>query len=146
MTDDIRPPIAVWVQRFPDRRNLMLQWHDPITGKRLSRSAKTSDPEKAEKAKSLLESRLNLGLAPSEVEADFSDLRKYLRSIRLVEFTEEVYFIRQMPYGPIKIGVTDWPERRLSRLQTGNPNELAIVGRMPGNGEAPPRWQRRDYP
>jgi len=26
--------IKVWVQKFPDRKNLVLQWHDPDTGKR----------------------------------------------------------------------------------------------------------------
>ena len=33
--------VTVWVQRFKDRQHLMLQWIDPDTGKRKSRSAGT---------------------------------------------------------------------------------------------------------
>jgi hypothetical protein len=40
--------IAVWVQRFKDRPSLMLQWLDPDTGRRKSKSAGTEDPEKAD--------------------------------------------------------------------------------------------------
>src|SRR5262249_11276746 len=54
--------ITVWVQRFPDRANLMLQWHDPETGRRKSKSAETSDPDKAETARADLEYELNNGL------------------------------------------------------------------------------------
>jgi integrase len=53
--------ITVWVQRFMDRSTLVLQWIDPETGKRKSRSAGTSDPEKAEAARVDLESDLNNG-------------------------------------------------------------------------------------
>ena len=54
--------ISVWVQRFPDRDNLVLQWHDPDTGKRKSRSAGTADADQAEKARTDLEYELNHGL------------------------------------------------------------------------------------
>ena len=54
--------LHVWVQRFPDRPNLMLQWHDPETGKRKSRSAQTNNPVDAEKARADLEYELNHGL------------------------------------------------------------------------------------
>ena len=37
--------IKVWVQRFPDRRHLVLQWHDPETGKRKSLSAGARERE-----------------------------------------------------------------------------------------------------
>jgi integrase len=53
--------IKVWVQKFPDRENLVLQWHDPETGKRKSQSAETADPDKAETARGDLESDLNHG-------------------------------------------------------------------------------------
>jgi integrase len=53
--------ITVWVQRFKDRSTLVLQWIDPETGKRKSRSAETSDPGKAEAARVDLESDLNNG-------------------------------------------------------------------------------------
>jgi integrase len=51
----------VWVQRFKDRPNLMLQWIDPDTKKIKSQSAQTADPGEAEDARSDLESDLNNG-------------------------------------------------------------------------------------
>src|SRR5262245_5691915 len=54
--------ITVWVQRFPDRANLVLQWHDPDTGRRKSKSAETADEGQAEKARADLEYELNYGL------------------------------------------------------------------------------------
>jgi integrase len=53
--------IVVWVQRFPDRDNLVLQWHDPETGKRKSKSAETADEKKAEQARGDHEADLNAG-------------------------------------------------------------------------------------
>src|SRR3954453_22753702 len=54
--------ITVWVQRFKDRTNLMLQWIDPDTEVRRSKSARTDDPTVAEKARADLEYELNHGL------------------------------------------------------------------------------------
>ena len=54
--------VTVWVQRFKDRPTLMLQWLDPETGKRKSRSAGTADEKNAEKARADLEYELNNGL------------------------------------------------------------------------------------
>jgi hypothetical protein len=34
--------VTVWVQRFKDRPHLMLQWTDPDTGRRKSKSAETA--------------------------------------------------------------------------------------------------------
>jgi integrase len=51
----------VWIQRFKDRRSLVLQWIDPDTGKRKSKSAETADPEKAKEKRADLESDLNHG-------------------------------------------------------------------------------------
>src|SRR5262249_49868784 len=53
--------ITVWVQRFKDRPHLVLQWIDPDTGRRKSKSAKTVDEKKAEIARGDLESDLNHG-------------------------------------------------------------------------------------
>jgi integrase len=53
--------IRVWVQRFKDRPTLMLQWIDPDTGKRKSKSAETADEAKAEDARADLEADLNNG-------------------------------------------------------------------------------------
>jgi integrase len=49
------------VQRFKDRAHLMLQWNDPDTGKRKSRSAGTDDEREAEQARADLEYELNHG-------------------------------------------------------------------------------------
>src|SRR5262249_48022890 len=54
--------VVVWVQHFADRPHLMLQWHDPATGKRKSRSAGTNNPLAAEEARADLEYELNHGL------------------------------------------------------------------------------------
>ena len=43
--------ITVWVQRFKDRPHLVLQWLNPDTGKRKSRSAGTADEKEAEDAR-----------------------------------------------------------------------------------------------
>jgi hypothetical protein len=39
MSDGNSKRVNVWVQRFPDRPRLVLQWHDPETGKRRSSNA-----------------------------------------------------------------------------------------------------------
>jgi integrase len=53
--------ITVWVQRFKDRDTLMLQWLDPETGKRKSKSAETADEKVAEDKRVDLEADLNAG-------------------------------------------------------------------------------------
>ncbi len=53
--------IKVWVQAMTDRPHLVLQWHDPETGKRRSKSAGTSDPKEAEAKRGDLEADLNAG-------------------------------------------------------------------------------------
>jgi integrase len=53
--------VTVWIQQFKDRPHLVLQWMDPDTGRRKSRSAKTADPDKAEGARADLEYELNHG-------------------------------------------------------------------------------------
>jgi hypothetical protein len=53
--------ITVWVQRFNDRSTLMLQWLDPETGRRKSKSAGTAKEGEAEQARSDLEYELNHG-------------------------------------------------------------------------------------
>src|SRR5215475_2103728 len=54
--------VVVWVQHFADRPYLMLQWHDPVTGKRKSKSAGTNNPLDAEQARADLEYELNNNL------------------------------------------------------------------------------------
>jgi integrase len=54
--------VVVWVQHFGDRPHLMLQWHDPVTGKRKSKSAGTCNPLTAERVRADLEYEINNGL------------------------------------------------------------------------------------
>jgi integrase len=53
--------VTVWVQRFKDRPSLMLQWIDPDTGRRKSKSAETADEKEAETARADHEYELNNG-------------------------------------------------------------------------------------
>jgi integrase len=54
--------VIVWVQNRGDRPYLSLEWHDPATHKRKSKSAETNNPLDAEKARADLEYELNHGL------------------------------------------------------------------------------------
>jgi hypothetical protein len=53
------------VQKFPDRANLVLQWSDPDTGKRRSKTAGTRDRNLAELRRADLEAALNSGVCNS---------------------------------------------------------------------------------
>jgi integrase len=53
--------IHVWVQSFKACKNLMLQWYEPGTRRRHTKSAGTADPKAAETARADLESDLNHG-------------------------------------------------------------------------------------
>jgi Meiotically Up-regulated Gene 113 (MUG113) protein len=44
-----------------------------------------------------------------------------------------IYFIQSGEDGPIKIGLSNRPERRVPELQTGNPRELLMRHVIPGN-------------
>lgn len=61
---------------------------------------------------------------------ELRDLLKVLS--RLEPEAGFVYFIGEMPDGPIKIGIGIDPEARLETLQTGNPRSLVLLGGMPG--------------
>jgi integrase len=79
--------VVVWVQHFADRPFLMLQWHDPVTGKRKSKSAETCNPVDAEERRRDLEYELNHGLhvEPARIAwAAFRALfeREYLSGLR----------------------------------------------------------------
>jgi integrase len=53
--------VRVWVQQFKDRTDLVLQWHDPVTGRRKSETAGTADTKEAEDRRADKESDLNHG-------------------------------------------------------------------------------------
>jgi hypothetical protein len=54
--------IKVWLQPCKDRPYPRLQWIDPVTGQRKSRSAGTANPQALETARANLETRLNNAL------------------------------------------------------------------------------------
>jgi integrase len=66
--------VTVWVQRFKDRPHLMLQWSDPETGRRKSKSAGTADEGEAERAD--LEYELNHGLHKQTAQMSWERFRE----------------------------------------------------------------------
>jgi integrase len=68
--------ITVWVQSFKDRANVVLQWIDPDTGARKSKSAETADPEKAEQKRADLEYELNHGQYQEASKLDWEKFRQ----------------------------------------------------------------------
>jgi len=59
-----------------------------------------------------------------------SDEAKKRKRIRL---NSKVYFVRQGVDGPIKIGVSSRPEKRLITLQSANPETLFLLGTIRGD-------------
>jgi integrase len=86
--------IQVRVVPFPDRPALQLQWRDPQSGERKTRSAKTADPEEAEKKRGDLEYELNHDLARCGTRTSWERFREafeaeYLPGLR--SGTHKVY-------------------------------------------------------
>jgi integrase len=75
--------INAWVQRFPDRTNLVLQWFDPETGKRKSKSAETADEDEAEKARGDLEYELNHGTYRETARMSWEKFRESFEDVYL---------------------------------------------------------------
>jgi integrase len=80
--------VTVWVQRFKDREALVLQWIDPDTGRRKSKSAETADPDRAETARADLEYELNHGKYQEASRLDWERFRdlfeaEYVAGLRL---------------------------------------------------------------
>jgi len=79
--------VVVWVQFFGDRDYFMLQWHDPETGKRKSKSAGTCNPLDAERKRADLEYELNNNLYHTPDQTSWSTFRdlfeaEYLPNVR----------------------------------------------------------------
>jgi integrase len=68
--------VTVWVCRFNDRRALMLQWIDPLSGRTKSRSARTADPAEAERRRIELEVELAHGLYQQASQLTWQDFRE----------------------------------------------------------------------
>jgi integrase len=86
--------VTVWVQRFKDRTTLVLQWTDPETGKRKSKSAGTADPKVAEDRRVDLEADLNAGRYAEASRMTWDGFRElfedqYVAGLR--EATRKVY-------------------------------------------------------
>lgn len=78
---DASPRIRVWLlDPPPDRTSYQLQWRDPATQRRCTRSAGTSDPDRAEDARADLEYKLNNGVAIDSAKrpgpVSWADFRK----------------------------------------------------------------------
>ena len=68
--------VNVWIQECSGRKYLQLQWHDPHTGERKTRSAKTADPGEAEKQRADLEYELNHGMFGVESRLSWERFRE----------------------------------------------------------------------
>jgi hypothetical protein len=112
------------------RRFISLQWYDPQTGMRRSKSAGTDDPQQAEVLRERLEVQLNEGHdIPQRADA-LLDIDGAIAAIREHANSREglVYFIREMPYGPVKIGWAKDVAVRCATLETGNSRQLLVYG------------------
>jgi integrase len=89
--------VHVWVQRFPDRTILMLQWLDPDTGRRKSKSAGTADEGEAEKARGDLEYELTHGKYQEASRMSWERFR---------ELFEEEYVVGLRPFTRANYGAT----------------------------------------
>ena len=74
--------IEVWVQDKGDGSCLRLQWIDPLSGKRKTRTTETRDQEKAEKRRAELQEQINRGGG----DLDFSMTWKGFRELFLEEY------------------------------------------------------------
>src|SRR5262245_55139664 len=68
--------VRVWVQRFYDRPTLILQWIDPDTGQRKSRSARTTEFEMVEISRRSLEYELNHGIYQESTKLEWRQFRE----------------------------------------------------------------------
>jgi integrase len=75
--------INVWIQKFSNRKNLVLQWFDPDSHKRKSKSAETADPGQAEIARADLESDLNHGRHKEASRMSWAKFRELFEDERL---------------------------------------------------------------
>jgi integrase len=94
MSDGNSKRVTVWVQHYADRPYLLLQWVDPETGKRKSRSAGTADEKVAEGKRVDLEADLNAGRYAEASRLTWEGFRElfedqYVAGLR--EATRKVY-------------------------------------------------------
>jgi integrase len=116
--------IVVWVQDFGDRPQLVLQWHDPVTGKRKSKTAGTCNPLEAEKRRADLEYELNNGLYAEPSRMTWEQFRElfeaeYLEGVRpkTRNFMAKVLDHFEAICQPARVGAVD--ERTVSAFVAG---------------------------
>ncbi len=81
--------VTVWVQEFKDRKSLVLQWIDPLSGRRKSKSAGTSNAKEAEQARADLEYELNHGKYQEGSNISWERFRESFESEHLVGLREQ---------------------------------------------------------
>lgn len=59
--------------------------------------------------------------------------RRSSQKAKRIRSKNRVYFIREGLSGPIKIGLSSQPEKRLVNLQVANPYLLRVLGTVPGS-------------
>ncbi len=116
--------IIVWVQRFKDRNPLVLQWTDPESGLRRSKSAGTADVKMAERRRADLEYELNHGTHQQASGLDWDVFRQmFHREVsagirpRAREKHETVLDVFEQIIKPRKL--RDITERTISRFVQG---------------------------
>jgi integrase len=80
--------VTVYVLRPKDRPVLQLQWIDPDTGKRRTKSSGTDDPVRAERARADLEYELNHGLAREPSKMPWMEFRRHYEQEQLATLRE----------------------------------------------------------
>ena len=133
------------MQYFPDRTNLVLQWVNPETGQRKTKSARTADPDKAEIVRRDLEYELNHGTYQETTKLEWERFRQlfedeYLAGLRLRtrERYSSVLDVFEQIIHPVKLrGVT---ERTVSLFVKGMRERKRRDGKV---GLAP--WTIKNY-
>lgn len=136
----MRPPtkaVTVWVSDRPNRF-LALEWHDPITGARRTRSAKTNDRDEAARLAAELQANLNAGIERSGDSVSWERFREaflaeYAAGLRprSVEKYRTVFDRFEAICGPTRLDRID--ERTLTAFVVG----MRKLGREP--------WTIRNY-
>jgi integrase len=81
------------VQHFGDRPHLMLQWHDPVTGQRRSKSAGTCNPLDAERIRADLEYEINNGLHQQAARMSWERFRELFEAEYFPGLREETRLV-----------------------------------------------------
>src|SRR5262249_54545179 len=110
--------VIVWVQNRGDRPPLSLEWAEPVTGKRRSKSAETCNPVDAEKARADLEYELNHGLHKNTSGMSWERFREL--------FEEEHVAFRRQNTRENYAATFDWFERAVKPRGLRFVNERAV--------------------